>query len=59
MQQQYKIASVSAQITEYVDWLADINNEGKYLVTSVDSQGNEYSNVGLTAPASPTNLSVL
>jgi hypothetical protein len=41
MQQQYRIASIPAQITEYVDWLADKNNEEKYLVTSVDSQGNE------------------
>lgn len=37
------IASVPVGTNSYVDWLADKVKEGKYLVTIVDSQGNESS----------------
>ncbi|MBV5329100.1 MAG: hypothetical protein JZU65_15980 [Chlorobium sp.] len=37
------IASVPVGTNSYVDWLADQVKEGKYLVTIVDSQGNESS----------------
>ena len=47
-----RIASVPKGTKVYVDWLANPNIDGHYLVTSVDSQGNESSHEnrgGITA----------
>lgn len=39
--QNQRIASVPKGTTTYVDWLADPSKIGYYLITSVDTQGNE------------------
>ncbi|WP_306549708.1 hypothetical protein [Desulfobulbus sp.] len=41
--QSQRIASVPKGTNTYVDWLAHPTSEGHYLITSVDSQGNESS----------------
>jgi hypothetical protein len=41
--QSQRIASVPKGTKTYVDWLAHPTSEGHYLITSVDSQGNESS----------------
>lgn len=39
--QENRIASIAVGHSSYIDWLADSGAEGYYLVTCVDSQGNE------------------
>jgi len=39
--QKYRIASVPVGTTTWLDWCADKTKDGKYKVTSVDTQGNE------------------
>ena len=39
--QNQRIASVPKGTSTYVDWLADPSRQGYYLITSVDTQGNE------------------
>lgn len=40
-----RIASVPANATNYTDWLAESSSDAFYIVTSVDTQGNESSDL--------------
>jgi len=58
--QRYRIASVPAGTSTYLDWCADPSRQGYYRVTSVDRQGNESDNQSSAdPPAPPTGLRVV
>jgi hypothetical protein len=59
--QQHRIASVPASSDydgsgsyKYIDWLGNVSGSTKYLVTSVDSQGNESPAAG--KPSNPVGI---
>ena len=61
--QQRRIASIPASSDyagtgnfKYVDWLGNIDGSSKYIVTSVDFQGNESPVIAAGAPKSPTGV---
>jgi len=51
--QQNRIASIPTGTSEYLDWNADKTNNGYYLITSVDRQGNEGTGTGPIKPNPP------
>jgi hypothetical protein len=59
--QSCRIASVPVGTSSYLDWLADPNaSSGYYVITSVDTQGNEGTVAGdVTIPLPPARLRLL
>ncbi len=60
---QYRIASVTKQAfatdaADFVDWLGNPDGSTQYLVTSVDSLGNEGTGPAQRRPMPPTNVQV-
>ncbi len=49
-EQRYRIASLPAGTSSYLDWLADPDTQGYYGITSVDRQGNEGQIVYASSP---------
>ncbi len=55
--QQNRIASISvtADISEYIDWLGNTDGTTKYVVTAVDTQGNESSPLSVSFAETATD----
>jgi hypothetical protein len=56
--QKYRIASVPAGTSKYLDWCAVPSSAAYYRVTSVDRQGNESSATDTKTISAPTGVSV-